>query len=263
VACGGTKNETTINGNNAESLESSPAGVASLVFLDLESVRADALPAYAPLPGGDALGLVQGASVGGGCSTSNTVTSGTTVTTTITFGPTCTAANGNSLAGTVTVVYNLSNPLTAQDHSVTYDLTAKDATQTKVWTYKGTRLVSINQTARTAHISVPTGTTFTVSFTDTANTLNNKTYAYAPNLYFSWGGAQVTLWGGYSFTQGNSTITATMSANTPLIWAAGCCYPISGTISLATGSAQADAVFGPACGDLKLNGGKITLATCN
>lgn len=263
VACGGSTNETTVNGTSPEALKSSPAGVASLVFLDLESVRPDSLPTYAPLPGGQSLGLVKGATIAGGCSTTQTVTSGNTATTTITFGPTCTAANGNTLTGTVVVTYDITAPLTAQSHSVAYNLASTDTTQTKTWTYVGTRLVSIDQTAHTAHVSVPAGTTFTVTYTDTVNPQNSKIYTYTPDLNFSWGIGQATLWGSYTFTQGTTTITATMPQNTPLTWTLGCCYPISGTINLSTGSAQADAVFGPNCGELKLNGGQITLATCN
>lgn len=264
VACGGTTNQTTVNGTSPDALKSSPAGVASLVFLDLESVRPDALPTYAPLPGGESLGLVQGsAPIAAGCSSLSTATAGNTVTTTITFGPTCTAANGNTLTGTVIVTFSLTDPLTGQNHSIAYNLTSKDSTGTKTWTYQGTRLVSINQTAKTAHVTVPTGTTFTAAFTDSTTPQNNKTYTYTPNLYFAWGGTQATLWGSYSFTQGTTTISATMPQTSPLTWTTGCCYPISGTISLTTGSAQANAVFGPNCGDLALNGGKITLATCN
>lgn len=270
VACGGTKNEVTVSGNDQASLNASPAGVATMTFVDLEGgFRIDQLPNVVQVPGGDALMVETPQAMNSACTTTSTTTVGTTVTTTVTFNN-CKAANGNVMTGTLVMAENTNTATTSRAVTTTYDLTTKDSTLTKTWTYKGSKVFTLNRVAKTASVTVPTGGTgVLVTYTDTANTANNKSYTYAPYLTADWATVgQFKLWGTYSFTQtGGTAITASILQANPLVWNFGgisaCCYPISGTLSLSTGAQTADAVFGPTCGALKLNGGAIAMPACS
>lgn len=266
VGCSGTKNEVTVTGNDQQSLTTSPAGVATMTFVDLEGgFRVDQLPIAAP--NGDALMLVQPDAPAAACTSTVTSTSGSTVTTTVTFSA-CKAANGNTTNGTMTLVYTLPTSGTVRSVTTTYNLTNADSTGKKTWSYTGTKVFTHDPTNKTASITVPNGGTgVTVSYRDADNSANNKTYTYIPNLSANWATVgQFKLWGSYSFSQGTaSTITATIPQASPLIWTygvGGCCYPTSGTLTLTTGGMTAEAVFGPTCGGLKLNGGAIAMPAC-
>lgn len=270
LACGGTKNEVTVTGNDQASLNASPAGVATMTFVDLEGgFRIDQLPNVVQAPGGDALMIEPAQAMNSACTSTATNISGTTTTTTVTFAN-CKAANGNVMTGTLVMAENTSTATTSRAVTTTYDLTTKDSTLTKTWTYKGSKVFTLNRVAKTATVTVPTGGTgVAVTYTDTTNTANNKSYTYLPNLTADWATVgQFKLWGGYSFTQtGGTTITATILQANPLVWPYGgiaaCCYPISGTLTLGMGSMTAEAVFGTTCGALKLNGGAIAMPACN
>lgn len=251
LACGGSDSaEASVEGTDPESLATSPAGAATLAFMDLEAIRpndANLLEAKLVQPGD-----LQPAPVTLGCRTFDTVTDATNRTTTVTF-TNCVAANGWTLNGTLTVT----NPLAAPGvYTSVYDLDSQDGTGTKTWTYSGTKQLTINTANHTASLTVAPGTYLTVSYANTADTTKNKTYHYAPNLSADWATlGQFKLWGSYAFDQvGGPSLTATIAPGTPLIWTPACCFPTSGTIALVSGSATASAVFGPGCGDLKLNG---------
>jgi len=252
VACGGTANQTSITGNDPDSLKSSQAGVATLVFLDIEGgLRPD--------------NITNASSTSGACPqvTGPTIDPTTHVSTsTFTYGgngTTCAAANGNSLTGTVTMTFNPT--LLPPAYSLTYNLTSTNSAQpTRYWTYIGTRSIALNAAGTGAHVTVDPG--FIVAYTDSANTKNNQSYTYDASLDYSWGNGSVTLSGAYSFTQGSMAVLVSMPSG--LTWSSGCCYP-TGTLNLSSSvsSAEINAVFGPTCGNLTLNGGQLSLATCN
>jgi|GEM_PF-428028 len=258
-----TKNEVTVTGDDSSSLQSSPAGVATNSFIDLEGgigYKLDALPTKVLLPGGQA-STMQLAYLPSCVVVSPP--SGDTVL--LTFGAGCKGANGWDLTGTVSYDHVASSSL----HDVTFDLILTDPTATKTWTYTGTKHVTV--TATTATVTVSPAAYLTVVYADTTDTSKNKAYHYTPDLHADWTTpGTLTIYGSYSFQQiepAGATITAAVAVTDPLFWPVGCCYPTSGTINLTatTGPAvaKANAVFGPACTALKLNGNSITLASCN
>jgi len=254
VGCGGAKTSATVTGTDESSIQSSPAGAATVAFVDIETVRPDdasldPAPA-AQVTDASALPAVVG------CRTVQVNTTSTTRTVTITFNQ-CPASNGWLLNGTLT----FSAPITKPGHyTVVHQVHSLDATGTKGWNYTGTKLVTIDLVGRTASISLPAGTTLTAAYHDSQNTSKNRTYQYVPDLSASWTLAgQFSLSGSYTFAQdGGTTLAATITS--PLVWTSGCCSPTQGTLTLSAGNSLANAVFGPNCGDLKINGTKLPLS---
>lgn len=263
VGCGGAKSEATVSGTDPQSISTSPAGVATLAFVDLEGgYRLDQLPTAVQNPMGDALMLEAGPAPVGGCTSAATTLNGTTATTTVTF-TNCASASGATLNGTLVLQATTSG--STRSVTTTYDLTTLDTTGKKKWTYVGAKLSTINTLTKQATVTVPTGGSgVAVTYTDGDNSANNKAYVYAPNLTLNWATpGQFKVWGSYTFTQNATSVLGTIQATEPLVWVYGsCCYPVSGTLTLATGGLSAKAVFGPACGALILNGADITLQAC-
>jgi len=254
-----TKSEVTVTGTDTDSLLSSPAGVASNSFLDLEGglgYKLDVLPIRIALDG-EQTSAMQVAPLPS-CVQTTFPTTGTTL---LTFGPGCKGANGWALTGTLQ--YTQIGTTSPRVHDVTYAMTLTDTTATKTWTYTGTKRVTV--TATTATVTVAAGTHVTVAYADRSDTSKNKTYYYTPNLTADWATVgMIKVFGTYAFQQvPGDTVTATILQANPLIWTAGCCYPTSGTITLAVGPATAEAVFGPTCTTMKLNGNNIALNPCN
>ena len=140
------------------------------------------------------------------------------------------------------------------------------------WNYTGTKVTTVNTTAKTASIVVPTGQPFSVAFTHATDTTKNKTWAYVPNLQADWSSANATkFWGTYTFQQTSplgDTLTATIPQLTPLTWASACTFPISGVLTLSLPPASAEIRFDTsitdtsvqqACGVATINGYKLTL----
>jgi len=256
LACGGSEEDVTVTGSDSDSLASSPGGAATLALVNIESIRPDDLN-LAAVAG--ASGAVKPAPVSVGCRTFNTVLDATTRTTTITYA-TCKAASGWTLTGTVVFKSSL---IQQGAFSSVYDLHSQDPTGTKIWAYSGTKLVAINAAQQTATLTVPAGTYLTVAYQDTQDPSKSRTYHYVPDLAANWATqGQFRLMGSYAFQQvGGPALSATVASNAPLIWTPACCFPTSGTIALASGDANATAVFGPECGGLKLNGASLPM-TC-
>lgn len=247
LGCGGAKTDATISGTDQASLQSSPAGAATLAFMDIETVRPD--DAFLVPSGANV--SAEAAAVTVGCRSAQTTTTSTTRTTVITF-TNCVASNGWLLNGTI----SYAAPLLQPGHfTVVHNLNTQDSTGTKGWAYTGTKLVTIDWTARTATMTV--SAPMTAAYHDSQNTANNRTYTYEPNLSASWTLAgQFMLSGSYTFTKDGSTAVSAVISQ-PLVWTAGCCAPTQGTLSLTAGSSVATGVFGPNCGDLKINGTKM------
>ncbi|MDR3683233.1 MAG: hypothetical protein P4L11_05850 [Geothrix sp.] len=247
VACSSSSSpQVTVQNTDPASLKVSPAGVATITFTDLETIRPD--------------NLASGTS-GSGC---------------ITVAPTgpssfkytfngCQSASGGTMSGTVTVTASGTSPVV---DSAVYDVTVTDASGT--WHYSGTKVTTINPTAKTATITVPQP--FTVAFQSASDASKNKTWTYTPNLQADWSNANaVKFWGTYTFQQtqpAGDTLTATIDQATPLTWTTGCNFPSSGVLDLSLPPAKAeirfntsitDATIQQGCGVVTINGYRLTL----
>jgi hypothetical protein len=249
VACSSTSSpQVTVQNTDPASLKVSPAGVATIAFTDLETIRPDNLASVA---------------VGGSCIT---VTPTSLTTFKYTFNG-CRSASGGTMTGTVTVTTTGTSTIV---DSAVYDLTVTDATGT--WHYTGTKVTTITVSAKTATIGVPTGQPFTVAYQNAADASKNKAWTYAPSLQADWSNANaVKFWGSYTFQQtqpAGDTLTATIAQATPLTWTTGCTFPSSGVLTLSLPPASAEIRFNTSitdptmqlgCGVITINGYRLTL----
>lgn len=243
IACGGATGSSAITGDSPAAIRTSPAGIATQVFMDLEALRPDLLAQAGTLP--------------------NITVSVSNGVATYTFNN-YTAANGGTAAGTITVsVLGTTFTETFNNVKVTTLVPASATTPatTQVWTYSGTQVVTVTGTSATVSVAP----SLTVTFTDSATPANNKSYAYTANLGENWTTTPVKfmLTGTYAFTRTVETISGTIAGGNPLVWNT-CEYPSSGTLALslvssATGTDALNVGFGPACGQATIGGTAITL----
>lgn len=241
VACAGTQGGVSTTGGDPAAIRISPAGVGTLVFMDLESVGPSALTGSTPLPG---------------CVTSSGPVAGVT---TLTFNN-CTAANGGVMTGTIAVT-----PVTGGLNEV-FNVTVTTATSTvhQVWTYTGLQAVTVNGTSATLESG-----NITAVLVDSNHPANDATYGFSANLSAAWTGAPtLSLWGTYTFTKSDQaeTVTATIPQATALTWNPALCasYPASGAFSLAFrsttyGSDTIPVNFNVGCGKVSISGGTLAL----
>ncbi len=249
VACSSTTTpEVKVQNTDSASLKSSPGGVATLVFTDLETIRPDNMAA---------------------------VTSGTSCITVTPLSASsfrytfagCQSANGGVLTGTVNVTTSGAGTVV---YGSVYDLTVTEATGT--WHYTGTKLTTVDSVNHTASIAIPTGQPLTVTYVNTLDATKNKTWAYTPNVHADWSNANaVKFWGGYAFQQtapAGNTITVTIDQATALTWVQSCAYPISGILTLSVPPASAVVQFNTSisyptiqqgCGVITINGYRLVL----
>lgn len=242
--------QVMVQNTDPASLKASPAGVATTVFADLETIRPD--------------NLAQAGSPNSGI----TVTSSSPSSFTYTF-TNCKAANGGALTGTVFVTTSGTGPTT---NIAVYDLHVLD-TAGGAWRYFGTKVVTVDLAAKTAAIAVPPGQTMTVEYQNSADTAKNRTWTYTPDLHADWSNANaITFWGTYAFQQtqpAGSTVTVTIPQATALTWTPDCTtYPTSGimTLSLPPSSAEIrfnNSITDPSvqhgCGVITINGYALRL----
>jgi hypothetical protein len=251
VACSATSSpEVVVQNTDQASLKVSPAGVATIVFTDLETIRPDNLAA--------------------GASGSSCISVFPLSATSFkyTFNG-CRSANGGTMTGTVTVTISGTGTVV---NTAVYDVTVLETVGS--WHYTGTKVTTTNATAKTATISVPAGQPFLVAYSNPANTTKNKTWAYVPNLQADWSSATATkFWGSYTFQQTlplpvGDTLTASIPQATPLTWTSGCAFPIAGVLTLSLPPASAEIRFDTSitepnvqkgCGIATINGYKLTL----
>ena len=264
VACTAKSSGETSVTNDPAAMRSSPAGVATLGFLDLESsIPADALPTAVPLPPqGDAIGLVSKSTLPN-CIQSSILAN------VVTYSFTgCTAASTGVLNGTVAVTVTIPSVGTTVCTEVFNLVSTLTATQS--WHYTGTQTVTI--VGSTATVTDVPLTAIQAAFTDTVTPANDRTYIFKPALTMNWAVAgNLVLDGSYTFTRvGAETITVTLAPviasvpSDPLTWVTGCSYPTAGTLAIDLtgslgGNASTTAVFGPTCAQMTLGGGAILL----
>lgn len=259
AGCSGSEGSTSVTGTDPASMKIAPAGVATLVFMDLETVRPDLLAGAGTLPG---------------CVTA--ATAGAVRTYTFTN---CTAANGGTLAGTVAVT-PVPAPGNPGPYTETYDLTVRGPAgaqpPTQTWHYTGTQTFTVTYAGTT-----PTGVALavapdgiTAAYTDSANPSNDRTYTFQGSLAADPSTPnRVAISGAYTFKRRvnqveTETLTATVAAGDPLVWSQACRdYPSSGTITLdlvstTLGASSLQIQFNAAtlgCGVVSLGGATLNL----
>lgn len=140
--------------------------------------------------------------------------------------------------------------------SYTYDaFTALSGTQ--MWQLDGTKGVSLNTAAQEATVQVQN---FQVRYADSAHPENNRSFTYSSAITGSWATAGAyKVWGTYTLAStGDTPVTATIAREEALVYAAGCCYPTSGSIRFTKGGATATATFLPTCGSVSITAGGAT-----
>jgi len=249
VACtSSSEPKVTVQNTDSASLKASPAGVATTVFTDLETIRPDQIAAGTSGSGCISVAALTGSSFR------------------YTFNG-CQAANGGLLSGSVTVTTSGTGTVT---YSAAFDVTVTEAVGT--WHYIGTKVTTVNAAAKTATITVPADQPFTVSRVVTADPGKSKTWVYTTSLQADWSNAgAVKFWGTYAFQQtvpAGDKLTVTIPQTTPLTWSPGCAYPTAGVLQLSLPPASAEVRFNTSitdpsvqlgCGVITLNGYRLVL----
>jgi hypothetical protein len=263
IACGGTTGSTSVSGDNPAAIKAAPAGVSTLVFMDLELVRPDNLTGATELPTGVTANgaLVPQDKVAPAFQSSPAVNSPINPTT-LTFNN-CTAANGGVMNGTIVVGWVVAGSTTT--YTETFNLTVTTTTPAQTWVYAGQQVIAV--TGTTASVSVPGA--IAATFTDnTVTPAAVKVYQFtipAP-LAVDWTlPSHITLSGEYEINL-PSVETVTVTLQPALIWdsAVPCNYPIGGTLTLdlvsaATGTDSTTVVFSSTCGAVTLAGVNFNL----
>jgi len=256
VACGNS-GSSGVN-DSPTTIKTSPAGVATLNFLDLVNT----VPVSALSSSGTASPSLdkpeEALSSLNTCI--KTTPSGTTTTYTMT---TCSAANGGTLAGSLVSVQS-----PAGTYTETFQLTSTiDSTHS--WTYAGQIVVTI--TGKTATLTAPGSTPLVCTYTDSSNASNNMAYTFLPMLEGDWSSGSMVLSGSYEFdgTQGSVNgykVKVSMPTGTSLAIPAGCSWPTSGSLSLGLDvptnsglNGTVTATFGPNCGQVVIDGATLNL----
>jgi hypothetical protein len=250
VGCGGSSSSSSVTGD----VHDGPAGVATLAFTDLQTLRPDMLTGATTLPSG----VTQAKRTPAAAQGQDLPETGLS-TTTYTF-TNRKAANGGVINGTITVVAMVAGNSTTytETFSLTVTPSAPVAGQTPAWTwvYAGSQQAVV--TGDSAVLSIPSGGSVTLTYTDNAvspATQEVFQFAIITPIQANWSVPQaVSLLGEYSFTETNGAESMDVKISPPLVWdtTASCDYPQSGTLTLAvtsqvSGSASTTIVFGP-CG---------------
>lgn len=253
LGCAAKSTESGVTGTDPAAMRNAPAGVATLVFMDLQTVRPDALPTQVALPpNGEAMALVAAATAPS-CATSTVAGNVTTYT----FN--CKAANTGSLTGTLAVTTTKSGTSTV--YAEVFNLTSTIDASHK-WQYTGNQTITVGNAIGT--LTVTAQNPITAAYTDSAVPANSKSYAFTAALSGNWAtSGRFALTGSYGFARTGETITVAISQADPLVWTTGCDYPSSGTLGLTLvdsfGTATTSAVFGPTCGQVTIGGGTLSL----
>ena len=226
IGCGGGTGSTSIVGDNPAALRTAPAGIATLVFKDLEALRPDLLASSGTLAD-----VARSAPVNG--------------VTTYTFNN-YTAANAGTATGTVKVAHAGATYTETFDLTVTSVLLATPTTPATVqtWKYRGIQVVTVAGSSATVRVAP----------------------AFTASLGEDWSDpARALLTGGYTFSRALETITGTIAGTDPLVWSSACDFPASGTVALnlMNGTTGADATNvgfdSGVCGQVSIGGTAIAL----
>ena len=267
AGCGGDSGSTTVTGTDSASLRVSPAGVSTLVFMDLELVRPDMLANPSGLPG--TVSASPGAAPAIRPEVSPTLTSPVTLTYSNTP-----AANGGLINGTVTVAWATAGGTTTYTETfngltvaATVQENGQSATQT--WVYTGVQQVAVTGTS--AVLTVPGS--FSAAFSDSLVPAAARTWTFTvpTPLHVVWDSplTTISMTGEYAFST-PSVGTVSVTILPALSWTQGVCrYPDAGTLTLALASATpgndatTTVTFDATCGQVTLGGATLTLGSTN
>ena len=257
VGCGGTSGDTSVSGTDASSIQSAPAGVATLQFLDLMVLRPDMVSSGTTLPTGI---------------TAGTPSAGATRYTFVNVA----SANAGALSGTIDITSATAGGTTTYTEAIHLTDVPKGSTTT-TWVYDGVQQVAV--TGNQALYSLPNGgQPISLTYVDSTNATNDKTYTYTPSpdpanmpLTLTWSGSgsalTVTVTGKYLVAQtvpASDAKVLTSTISPAVVWTPACTYPTSGTLtlSISTSSSTATVDFNTGtCGQVNINGAKVTLGS--
>lgn len=258
LACGGgdksPSNSTAAPPVTPLSWESAESITTAFLLAEHQQFSAPALPFLEPMGDTGVFGLKTTAPI----PDCVTLTVNGTASVLLTFNG-CVGPNGGTLSGKLLVTWK------TNEYTLVYqDLQATKGT--RGWLINGTRTLQVDPAARQARITV---TGLTLGLTDSANESASMTLSYASSLTSDWATAGAyKLWGTFTAQKGSDpALTCTIPLASPLLWKAGCCYPVAGLMSLQKGPAKADLSFGLPCGTVTVTpfgqaGVTQTLASC-
>ncbi|MFN8010003.1 MAG: hypothetical protein U0P81_01230 [Holophagaceae bacterium] len=125
------------------------------------------------------------------------------------------------------------------------------ASGTESWTINGMKGLLKDTTRQEASIQTQN---LSVAYADSAKPGEARSYMFNAALTGSWATAgQYRIWGTYSLTSSqDGSVSATVAKEDPLTYAAGCCYPSSGSIRYTRNGAGATATFLAPCGTVRI-----------
>lgn len=253
LACGGQSGSTPAEPPASPKIDPDAAAALIVPFETTETNQAGEMDGSGPVAAGEALSMVQPDHPG--CVTVSDVTASSV---TWTYNN-CTGPHGWTWNGVVVISWTRNADGTVLvKHAHQNFIGTKDG---RTWTINGTKDHLRNPATKLVTLSTEPG--FTKTFNDgTTSTV----YTYTCALTADWSTAgQRKLYGTWAMTPATGdAVNASISQATPLVWdrAAGCCYPVSGTVDLTKGAKSATIVHGLPCGTVAINGTSKLLPPC-
>ena len=253
LACGGQSSNAPVAPPSSTKMDPDTAAALAVPFETTEANQAGEMDGSGPVPAGEALSMVQPDHPA--CVTVSNVTASSV---TWTFNA-CTGPHGWTWNGVVVISWSKNadgTVLVKHDHQ--NFVGTKDG---KTWTINGIKDALRNPAAKMVTLTAEPG--FTKTFNDGTTT---TVYTYTCALTADWSTqGQRKLYGTWAMTPATGdAVSASIAQATALVWdkAAGCCYPVSGTVNLAKGTKTATIVHSLPCGTVTINGTARLLPPC-
>jgi len=254
LACGGQGSNAPVVPPANSKLDPDTAAALTVAFDTTEANQAGEMDGSGPTLAGEALSMVQPDHPA--CVTVSNVTASSV---TWTFNS-CTGPHGWTWNGVVVISWARNTDgtvLVKHDHQ--HFVGTKDG---KTWTINGIKDHLRNPTTKMVALTAEPG--FTKAFNDGTTT---TVYNYTCAMTADWSTpGQRKLYGTWAMTPAvGDAVTASIAQATALVWdkAAGCCYPVSGTLNLAKGAKTATIVHSLPCGTVTTNGTAKLLPPCS
>ncbi|MBL0211643.1 MAG: hypothetical protein IPQ13_12150 [Holophagaceae bacterium] len=254
LACGGAGDNPPAAPPANPKMDVETAAALAVPFETIEANQAGEMDESGPTAAGEAMSMVQPGHPD--CVSVSNVTASSV---TWTFNS-CTGPHGWTWNGVVVISWTRNNDgtvLVKHDHQ--NFVGTKDG---KSWTINGIKDRLRNPAARKVTLTAEPG--FTKAFND-GTTTTVYTYTCAMTADWSEQGKR-KLYGTWAMTPATGdAVSATIDQATALVWdrAAGCCYPVSGTLNLAKGTKKATIVHSLPCGTVTINDTTRLLPPCS
>lgn len=248
LACGGSgQNSSQSTPPDAKAIPADEALASTWGFLTLEqgTSMASQMPTFTQV--GDAKHLNTAAT--SSCITTITSTKEGITHVLYTFnncGPQPVSLNSLNLSGSLAISFSNQVPSL---YTVEYtNLVVTRGSQT--WTFNGVKTIDVNLSIKQAHM---VATNLSAVFADSAYPDANRSFLYNANLSADWATANAyKLTGSYSLLANTHTTSGLIASSNPLTWTTGCCYPVSGSISLTKDALSASVAFALPCGSVTI-----------